>query len=57
VWKTGGPAYDYLVKTALGLESKDAIVGFMYMGTDGEGPGSLPRPDWRQLVQYWPANR
>jgi nitroreductase len=55
VWKTGGAAYDDGVKAALGLESKDAIVGFMYMGTDAEGPGTLPRPDWRQYVQTWPA--
>jgi len=51
VWKTGGSAYDDQVKTALGLEAKDAIVGFMYIGTDAEGPGSLPRPDWQQFVQ------
>jgi nitroreductase len=53
MWKTGGPAYDGQVKAALGLESKDAIVGFLYVGTDEEGPGSLPRPDWSQFVQYW----
>ena len=57
VWKTGGPAYDAQVKTALGLESKDAIVGFVYVGTDEEGPGALPRPDWREFVQYWPPAR
>jgi nitroreductase len=54
MWKTGGPAYDERVKAALGLEPKDAIVGFMYLGTDAEGPGSLTRPDWRQFVQSWP---
>jgi nitroreductase len=54
VWKTGGPAYDDLVKAALGLQAKDAIVGFMYMGTDAEAPSSLPRPDWREFVQTWP---
>jgi nitroreductase len=54
VWKTGGAAYDDQVKTALGLQAKDAIVGFLYMGTDTEGPGSLTRPDWREFVQYWP---
>jgi len=57
VWKTGGAAYDERVKAALGLESKDAIVGFLYMGTDEDGPGSLPRPDWREFVQYWPPTR
>jgi nitroreductase len=57
VWKTGGAAYDDQVKTALGLQPKDAIVGFLYMGTDVEGPGSLTRPDWREYVQYWPSTR
>src|SRR5882762_11819196 len=28
MWKTGGAAYDDVVKAALGLERKDAIVGF-----------------------------
>lgn len=54
VWKTGGPAYDAQVKAAFGLEAKDAIVGFLYVGTDEEGPGALPRPDWREFVRYWP---
>ena len=54
VWKTAGPAYDAQVKAAFGLEPKDAIVGFLYMGTDEEGPGTLPRPDWREFVRYWP---
>ena len=53
MWKTGGSAYDGQVKAALGLEPKDVIVGFMYVGTDEAGPGSLPRPDWRRFVQYW----
>ncbi len=57
VWKTGGAAYDDQVKAALGLESKDAIVGFLYMGTDVDGPGALTRPDWREFVRYWPATR
>jgi nitroreductase len=55
VWKTGGAAYDDGVKAALGLEPKDAIVGFMYVGTEADGPGTLPRPDWRKFVQTWPA--
>lgn len=53
VWKTGGAAYDDQVKAALGLEPKDAIVGFLYIGTDVEGPGSLRRPDWREFVRHW----
>ena len=54
MWKTGGVAYDDQVKKALGLEPKDAIVGFLYLGTDTEGPGELSRPNWHDFVRYWP---
>jgi len=53
MWKTGAPAYDDVVKTALGLAPKDAIVGFLYLGTDASAPGALSRPSWRDLVQRW----
>jgi nitroreductase len=53
VWKTGGAVYDAEVKAAFDLESKDAIVGFLYVGTDVDGPGSLPRPVWQEFVRYW----
>jgi len=53
MWKTGGPAYDDEVKAALGLEAKDAIVGFMYLGTDAVKPDTTPRPSWRDLVRHW----
>jgi nitroreductase len=58
MWKTGAPAYDETVKSALGLEAKDAIVGFMYLGTDASRPDVPPgrppeRPSWKDLVQHW----
>jgi nitroreductase len=53
MWKTGGPAYDEHVKTALGLEAKDAIVGFMYLGTDASKPDRVQRPPARDLVRHW----
>jgi nitroreductase len=53
MWKTGGPAYDDEVKAALGLEAKDAIVGFMYLGTETSKPDTPPRPSWRDLVRHW----
>jgi nitroreductase len=56
VWKTGGAAYDDQVKESLGLQSKDRIVGFLYMGTDVEGPGPMARPQWRDYVQHWPRS-
>jgi nitroreductase len=55
MWKTGAPAYDEQVKAALGLEAKDAIVGFMYLGTDAAQPDRVPRPSWRDRVHHWGA--
>jgi nitroreductase len=55
MWKTGAPAYDEQVKTALGLEAKDAIVGFMYLGTEAAKPDRVPRPAWRDRVHHWGA--
>lgn len=53
MWKTGGPAYDEQVKAAFGLEPKDAIVGFMYLGTNASRSDSTARPSWRDLVRQW----
>jgi nitroreductase len=50
MWKTGAPAYDPLVKSALGLESTDDIVGFLYLGTE---PQRAPHVagQWEDLVR------
>jgi nitroreductase len=53
MWKTGGPAYDDQVKAALGLEAKDAIVGFMYLGTESSRPGAPSRLPVSDLVRHW----
>jgi nitroreductase len=51
MWKTGGAAYDAQVKHALGLEPTDAIVGFLYIGTEAP-PAALPATgEWRDLVR------
>jgi nitroreductase len=51
MWKTGGAAYDAAVKQALGLEPTDAIVGFLYIGTETP-PVALPAAgEWRDLVR------
>ncbi len=56
VWKTGAAAYDDQVKAAFGLQPKDAIVGFIHLGTEADRPGTPARQDWRQFVQRWPAD-
>ncbi|MGH8287461.1 MAG: nitroreductase family protein [Steroidobacteraceae bacterium] len=54
MWKTGGAAYDPMVKVALGLEAKDAIVGFLYLGTAAADAVSPPaRAQWQDKVSYW----
>jgi nitroreductase len=51
MWKTGGAAYDAAVTRALGLEASDAIVGFLYIGTEAP-PVALPAAgEWRDLVR------
>lgn len=54
VWKTGGAAYDEQIKRALGLEPTDALVAFLYIGTEPQDAKSPPeRRDWRDRVRYW----
>jgi len=52
MWKTGAPAYDAIVKEALGFGANDAIVGFLYLGTE-TSPAPQPPREWRDLVRYW----
>jgi nitroreductase len=53
VWKTGAPAYDPSVKTALGLAADDDIIGFLYIGTRVGGPSPIPRPVAKDFVTTW----
>jgi nitroreductase len=42
-WRTGEAAYDQALNAALGISSDDAIIGFIYVGTDIGGPPSRSR--------------
>ncbi|HUZ73485.1 MAG TPA: nitroreductase [Stellaceae bacterium] len=54
MWRTGEPAYDTRVKTALGLAPGDAIVGFMYLGTPQGRPAIPPNePGVKDFVREW----
>ena len=55
MWKTGAAAYDGTVKQALGLEPEDAIVGFLYLGTESGERAGAPRSEWRDRVRELPA--
>lgn len=48
MWRTGAPVDDPLVKAAVGLREKDAIVGFLYLGSITPGtdkPARQPEID------------
>lgn len=56
MWKTGDVAYDDEVKRALGLESADQIIGFVYIGKRVEPPTppvQRPRPEPRDFLVDW----
>jgi nitroreductase len=56
MWRTGEPAYDNAVKSALGIEPDDLIVGFIYVGTDIGGPGTRPHRASREFSQHWASD-
>jgi nitroreductase len=54
MWKTGDAAYDDTVKLALGLETRDSIVGFLYLGSAPADAVPPPvRGQWEDRVSYW----
>src|SRR5437870_7148967 len=57
MWRTDEPAYDNAVKSPLGIEPDDLIVGFIYVGTDIGGPGTRPQRASREFAQHWARDR
>lgn len=57
IWKTGAPAYDDTVKAALGLGTSDAIVGFLYLGSEAVAVAPAAPREWRDLVRRWEPAR
>lgn len=51
---SGWPAHDKTVKEGLGLQEKDEIVGFLYMGTPSEEPREKKRPEVGKFISHWP---
>ena len=55
MWRTGDPSYDPNVKAALGLDDRDAIVGWLYLGSYRDGATPAPNdPDLDGLLLPWP---
>lgn len=51
---SGWPAHDKTVKEGLGLQAKDEIVGFLYLGTPTEAPREKKRPEVTKFISNWP---
>ena len=56
MWRTGEPAYDGAVKSALGIDPDDLIIGLIYVGTDIGGPVTRPQRPSREFAQHWTAD-
>lgn len=53
MWRTGELAYDPIVKHGLGIDLKDEIVGFLYIGTIDRELKSKPRKSHLDFVDIW----
>lgn len=53
IWRTGGFAYDPVVKEGLGLKSDEHIVGFLYLGTVIEKRPPRPVLDPADFFRDW----
>lgn len=56
-WKTGEAAYDPRIKAAFGLAANDAIVGFLYLGSNSKAPAPPPPVDFDAHVFEWNDRR
>ena len=55
MWRTGDAAYDDGVKTALGLNPTDKIVGFIYLGSTDGSASPAARPAAKDFVTVLPT--
>ncbi len=52
-WLTEWYAYDENVHQGLGIDERDRIAGFIYIGSVGKMPEERPRPDNTLLTTWW----
>lgn len=53
IWRTGDVAYDERVNLALGLQSNDQIVGYLYVGTPTTTDRPVPEHQVEDFVREW----
>lgn len=52
-WVTEWYAYNNTFRSEIGLDARDHIAGFIYIGTTTEQPEERERPDLAQIVTDW----
>ena len=52
-WVSEWYAYDEGVKAAMGMDERDHVIGFFYIGTTQEVHQDRERPDLSQVVTHW----
>ncbi|MGH1376324.1 MAG: nitroreductase family protein [Alphaproteobacteria bacterium] len=52
-WLSEWYAFDPDFKAYLGLDNRDNIAGFIYLGRPVSDPAERPRPDIEQFTTYW----
>ncbi|PLW82862.1 nitroreductase [Kineobactrum sediminis] len=53
IWRTGDAASDPSVRGALGLETHEEVVAFLYLGTRDSNPKNLPALDPDDFLSSW----
>lgn len=56
IWRTGDMALDEHVKTSLGIDQHESLVGFLYIGTPVGESKRIPELDFEDFFSYWPSN-
>lgn len=52
-WLTEWYAYNADVRDGFGLDGRDVVAGFMYLGQPEEAPEERDRPDLKEIVNHW----
>ena len=53
IWRTGPAAHDIRVAPALGLQPRDQVVGYLYVGTATVSERPVPEHVLADFVEYW----
>lgn len=53
MWRTGPAAYDAHIRSALGAEGEDVIVGYLYLGTPDQPVRVKKTPAREGIVENW----